>query len=165
MKVSGKRQPTELVELKGAKHLTKAETAERRRSEVRAPVPKTAKPPKWLPEELKKDFRKIGKQLIELRLYSDLDADTLGRYLVAQHQYEQATEMVNKYLSKQDVEGAEEWGRIQERYAKQARNHAADLGLTISARCRLVIPEAPPKAEDNPFLKMIEAQREAQKRA
>jgi P27 family predicted phage terminase small subunit len=149
------------VEAKGAKHLTKAEAAERRRTEVQAPVPKTAKPPKWLPEALRKDFRALGKQLIALRLYSDLDADTLGRYLVAQYEYVQATAQVTQYLNRKDVEGAEEWGRLQDRYFKQARACAADLGLTVSARCRLVIPEAQPAAEDHPFLKMLEAQRRA----
>jgi P27 family predicted phage terminase small subunit len=159
--MAGPRQPADLVALKGAKHLTKAETAQRRRSEVRAPVPKTATPPKWLPEALKKDFRALGKQLIALGIYSKVDGDTLGRYLVAQHQYLMATAEAEAALAGHDLKNADAWSRVQDRYAKQARNHAGDLGLTVTARCRLVIPEAQPKAEDNPFLKMLEAQRRA----
>ena len=34
---------------------------------------KTAKPPKWLPEWMKKDFRTLGKRLIAAGLYTDLD--------------------------------------------------------------------------------------------
>ena len=34
------------------------------------------------------------------------------------------------------------WSKVQERYFKQCRACANDLGLTISSRCRLVVPEA-----------------------
>lgn len=154
--MAGRRQPTDLVVMKGAKHLTKAEEAARRRREITAPVPKNAKPPKWLPERLRAEFRQLGKKLIALRIYSDLDADALGRYLVAQHQYLMATGEAENALKAKDVEASDAWGRIQERYAKQARNHAGDLGLTVTARCRLVIPEVPPTPETNPFMRLIE---------
>ena len=48
------------------------------------PAPQRAKPPKWLPKELHREFRVIGKQLIDVGLYTDLDADNLGRYLVGE---------------------------------------------------------------------------------
>lgn len=153
--MAGKRQPTDLVVMKGAKHLTKAEEAARRRREIAAPVPKSAKPPKWLPETLKADFRRLGKKLVALRIYSDLDGDALGRYLVAQHQYLLATGEAEQALAQKDVEAADAWSRVQERYAKQARNHAGDLGLSVTSRCRLVIPDAPPPAADNPFMQLI----------
>lgn len=81
--MAGKRQPTDVVIANGRKHLSKVEEAERRAGEVKVSPAKTAKPPKWLPETLKKDFRAIGKRLIAAGLYTELDADTLGRYLVA----------------------------------------------------------------------------------
>ena len=62
--MAGKRQPTDVVIANGRKHLSKAEEAERRAGEVKVSPAKTAKPPKWLPETLKKDFRAIGKRLI-----------------------------------------------------------------------------------------------------
>jgi hypothetical protein len=80
--MAGKRQPTDVVIANGRKHLSKTEEAERRAGEVKVSPAKTAKPPKWLPETLKKDFRAIGKRLIAAGLYAELDADTLGRYLV-----------------------------------------------------------------------------------
>ena len=95
----GPRQPTDLIKANGRKHLSKAEEAERRSREVSAPPAKTARPPKWLPETLKKDFRALGKQLIAAGLYTDLDADTLGRYLVAQHQWLIATGEAEKALT------------------------------------------------------------------
>lgn len=149
---------------KGRKHLSKAEEAERRKREARVETPKSAKPPKWLPESLKKDFRGLGRKLIAAGIYTDLDADTLGRYLVAQHQWLVATGEAEKALTHvgptghpvPDLEQAEAWGRVQERYFKQARNCANDLGLTVTSRCRLVVPEAPQKTEDqNPFLTIV----------
>ena len=155
--MAGRRQPTDVVIANGKKHLSRSEEAERRSGEVKAPTAKTAKPPKWLPENLKKDFRAIGKKLIAIGLYSDLDADTLGRYLVAQHQWLIATGEAEKALAQRDQEGADVWGKIQERYFKQARNCANDMGLTVTSRCRLVVPDGNRQAteDNNPFLKVI----------
>lgn len=153
----GPRQPTDVVKANGRKHLSRTEEAERRAREVSVPAAKTAKPPKWLPEALRKDFRALGKRLIAAGLYTDLDADTLGRYLVAQHQWIIATAEAEQALTGRDQEQADAWGRVQERYFKQARNCANDMGLTVTSRCRLVVPEsAQQKTEDrNPFLQLI----------
>lgn len=88
----GPRQPTDVVKAKGRKHLSKAEEAQRRAGEVQVERPKTVKVPKWVPEDLKKEFRALGRKLLAAGLYTDLDADTLGRYLVAQRQYILATQ-------------------------------------------------------------------------
>jgi len=153
----GPRQPTDLLKAAGRKHLSRAEEAERRSREARVETARTAKPPKWLPEELRKDFRALGKGLIAAGLYTDLDADALGRYLVAQHQWAIAAGEAEAALRERDQETAEDWGRIQERCFKQARGCANDLGLTVSSRCRLVLPEsAKTKEDDNPFLQLIQ---------
>ena len=157
--MAGPRQPTDVVIANGRKHLSKAEEAERRSKEVSVAPAKTAKPPKWLPEALKKDFRSIGKQLIRAGIYTDLDADTLGRYLVAHQHWLTCTKQVNRYLQAADVENADSWSRMQERYFKQARNSANDLGLTVTSRCKLVVPGAgtvgQPTEDANPFLQLI----------
>lgn len=155
--MAGKRQPTDVVIANGRKHLSRAEEAERRAGEVKVSPAKTAKPPKWLLEELKPHFRRLGKRLIAAGLYTELDADTLGRYLVAQHQWELATDEVEKALAEIDPEEAEDWSRIQDRYFKQARACANDMGLTVTSRCRLVVPDTGKQAEEdnNPFLEVI----------
>lgn len=155
--MAGKRQPTDVVIANGRKHLSKTEEAERRANEVKVAPAKTAKPPKWLLEELKPDFRRLGKRLIAAGLYTELDADTLGRYLLAQHQWELATHEVEKALEEIDPEEAEDWSRIQDRYFKQARACANDMGLTMTSRCRLVVPDTGKQAEEdsNPMLELI----------
>ena len=154
--MAGKRQPTDVVIANGRKHLSKAEEAERRAGEVKVSTAKAAKPPKWLPEGLRKDFRAIGKQLIAAGLYTALDADTLGRYLIAQSEYLMATSHVHKAYQERDPEAVEDWSRIQDRHFKQARNCANDMGLTVTSRCRLVVPESRQETEDsNPMLQLI----------
>lgn len=157
--MAGTRQPTDVIIANGRKHLSKAEEAARRAKEISVAPAKTAKPPKWLPEQLKKDFRAIGKKLIAVGIYTDLDADTLGRYLIAHQQWLAATKQAQKYLNAMDAENAEVWSRLQDRYFKQARNSANDMGLTVTARCRLVVPSAGSGAqateEVNPFLQLI----------
>lgn len=153
----GKRQPTDVIKANGRKHLSRAEEAQRRAGEVKLPQAKTARPPRWLPEELKKTFRALGKQLIQAKLYTELDADTLGRYVAAQHQWELATGHAEEALEAADQEEADGWSRIQDRYFKQARACANDMGLTITSRCRLVVPGAGEQEEpENQFLQLIQ---------
>lgn len=146
--MAGKRQPTDLVAANGRKHMSKAEEDARRDAEVCVPPSETAKPPKWLPKALRKDFKSLGGKLLAVGLYTELDADNLGRYLIAHAQYQAATAEVQHALdvNPRNAEAAETWGKIQERYFKQARNCANDMGLTISSRCRLVLPTVAPAA-------------------
>ena len=159
--MAGPRQPTDVVIANGRKHLSKTEEAERRAGEVKVSPAKTAKPPKWLPDELRKDFRAVGKRLIAAGLYTDLDADTLARYLIAQSEYLMANSHVHKAYQERDPEEVEDWSRIQDRHFKQARNCANDLGLTVTSRCRLVVPERRQETEDsNPLLQLIQGGRD-----
>lgn len=140
--MAGGRQTTDMIRAKGRKHMTRAEEDARRDAEVRVPPPAKAKPPRWLPKELGREFRALGNQLLAVGLFTSLDADTLGRYLVAHHEYLAATAEVQRALTPpRDSAAAETWGRVQERYFKQARNCANDMGLTVTSRCRLVLPE------------------------
>lgn len=152
----GARQPTDLIVAKGRKHLSRAEEAERRAGELKVPKAKTVKPPKWLPDDLKKDYRAIGKDLIKAGILTDLDADTLGRYVVSHAQWLKAARYAQEYLEAGATKNADDWGRIQERYFKAARACANDLGLTVTSRCKLVIPpNASDDEEKNPFLQLI----------
>ena len=155
--MSGTRQPLAVLQANGRKHLTKAEAVERAASEVRLEKPKRISVPSWLPNDLRGDFRKIAKELLSADMgAAQLDRDTIGRLVVAQAQYTAATRMVRDLLDQEDVEDAASWSNLQEKYFKQARACANDLGLTITSRCRLVVPKAPAQAEGNPLLRLLE---------
>lgn len=139
--MAGQRQPTDVVKANGRKHMTKAEEDARRDQEVRVPKPDTITAPKWLPAARSKEFLALAEQLLAVNLYTVLDADTLSRYVVAHHQWTMATKKVTAALKKNELEEATAWSRLQDLYFKQARACAVDMGLTVSSRCRLVIPE------------------------
>lgn len=170
--MAGQRQPIALVQAKGKKHLTKAEIAERERTEVKAPSDRVT-PPSYLTATQKKAFRKTVKELRAIDLISNLDVEALARLVIAQEKYREVTETIEKQplmvtvaydTGKKDAEGnpimaehevvnsqVERLAIIQDRYFKQCRQGAADFGLTVSSRCRLIIPKAPEAPKTNKF--------------
>lgn len=153
----GPRQKLSVLEGNGRKHLSKNEKARRADQEVNLPKPKTIRVPKWLPEEQRKEFRALAKELLTADMgAAQLDRDTLGRYVVAQTQYAQACKMAGDALAAENVVLAEKWTKIQDTCFKQARACANDMGMTITSRCRLVLPEGAKKKEKNPFEQMME---------
>ncbi|TCZ76199.1 phage terminase small subunit P27 family [Paenibacillus albiflavus] len=157
------RQPIDLLLYKGKKNLTKQEIEQRKDQEIRAPVDKVSAP-SYLDKELKKEFNKISKELVKIGIMSNLDVDALARYLIARKMYLQVTNAllarspVLQYEVKEDdkVDGElipnttikEAASGIysdlllnQDKLFKQCRQAASDLGLTISSRCKLVVPK------------------------
>ncbi len=151
----GTRQRLSVLEGNGRKHLTKAEKAERAAKEINLPKPKTMKVPKWLPEEYRKAFRDLAREILKADMgAATLDSDTIGRYVVAQAGYTDMLPIIQNAMVNGDGEELSEATKIQDRYFKQARACANDLGLTITSRCRLVLPESR-KPEENPFEQMM----------
>lgn len=166
----GPKLPTDVLIGRGNTHLSKAEEADRRAGEIIFLASEPVSPPDWLKgQKLRKEFSRIEELLRKAKIMSDLDADALARYVVAQAHWLKATDKLNKAFvpvpvpdaeenEKQrkavDVDQVEQWSRIQDRFFKQAKGCAMDLGLTITSRCRLVVPQAVPSPDENPFEKM-----------
>lgn len=171
--MAGQRQPIELVIAKGKKHLTKAEIEERQRTEVKAAADKVTAPSYLTPSQ-KKTFKKIVKELRAIDLVSNLDVDALARLVIAQENYVAVTEemksqplTIRMELKENDADGnpiiverqvvnstVERLALLQDRYFKQCRQGAADFGLTVSSRCRLVVPKADKETpKENKFAK------------
>ncbi|RFB28253.1 phage terminase small subunit P27 family [Brevibacillus sp. VP] len=155
------RQPINLLLYKGKKNLTKQEIEERKQQEVRAPNNKV-KAPAYLEKELKKEFNKISSVLLEIGIMSNLDVDALARFLISRKMYLQVTEEIlarspvktfmepvkddeGKIIGVNEIdvisESYSELLQMQDRLFKQCRQASSDLGLTISSRCKLVIPK------------------------
>lgn len=151
------RQPVDLLLVKGKKNLTKKEIAERREQEIEAPDDKV-KAPSYLPKDLKREFKKIADELKNIGIITNLDVDALARFLFARKQYLQITEIIldtpiTALTENSDGEKFEianpAYGDLlinQDKLFKQCRQASSDLGLTISSRCKLVIP----KQDDKP---------------
>lgn len=149
--MAGPRQPIDLVIAKGAKHLSQAEIEQRRAQEVKAPKPKKLRVPKYLPKSLHKKFREIGRQLMELNLLSELDYDCLARYLIAEQTYLAVTDEVNLAIAAGNMLHLDDLSKTQQRYFTQCSKAANDLGLTISSRCKLIVPEPPAPDDPDPL--------------
>jgi P27 family predicted phage terminase small subunit len=143
--MAGPREPINLIIAKGKKHLTKDEIERRKNEEIQAPVGDVA-PPDYLPDKLKAEFEEIAEKLIKINIMSELDTDTLARYLLARQSYLALTNKYMKALSGTDIGLAAQISSMHDKSYKQCHLAARELGLTISSRCKLVIP----KTEDEP---------------
>lgn len=147
------RQPTNLVLAKGKKHFTKEEIKERLSSEIQ-PIDDNIIAPGFLTKKQTEEFYKIAGQLKKLKIMGETDVDALSRYIVANDFYINAVKQMRKKEVKNDPLLFEKWSSIQERYFKQCRASANDLGLSISSRCKLVVPETnTEKPKENKFKK------------
>ena len=138
----GPRQPTDLVKANGRKHLSQAEEDERRDREIHVPSPEQVVPPRWLGKKFHQEFREIGEILRMAGLYTELDRDVLGQFLVARDRWLRADKLASAAIRNKDEKLAKEWTGVQASYFKQCRQCAEVMGLSISSRCRLVVPEA-----------------------
>lgn len=147
--MSGQRQPIELVIANGKKNLTKAEIQARRDSEVK-PITDNITAPAYLTKKQTEEFYRIANQLKKLKIMGETDVDALARYITANDFYVNAVRKMRSKEVKNNPELFDAWSKIQERYFKQCRASANDLGLSISSRCKLVVPVAkePPKKEN-----------------
>ena len=157
--MAGRRQPIDLLEAKKKKHLTKAETEKRKKQEIKAPDDDIA-PPSYLALHEKVKFNKIAKQLKDLNIMSNLDCGCLARHIQSETKYQLYDKMVNDYVkqineqqaktgeSELDISTLSGLENLRDKALKQCRASASDLGLTISSRCRLVVPKAEEKKED-----------------
>lgn len=146
------RQPIELVVAKGKKHLTKAEIEQRQKTELKVDL-KNISIPKYLPAKLKDEFTDIASKLLDIGVMTELDEDCLARYLLSKQSYLQYTSMLNKATKNNKISEMEKLMTMQDKAFKQCRASANDLGLTIAARCKLVMPEVKEPPKENKFSK------------
>lgn len=137
-------EPLNMVLAKKRKHYTKKDIEERRAREIDVPY-KNIEAPAFLKGKLVKDFYDIAYKLLDIGVMTELDEDCLARYLVAQQQYESYSKLIMKALKDDDIIEASKFINIQDKLFKQVRTAAGDLGLTITSRCKLVVPNPPEK--------------------
>jgi P27 family predicted phage terminase small subunit len=150
--LAGPRQPIDLLVLKGKKNLTKKEIEERRAQEVKAPAD-NVKAPSYLPKNLKKEFDRLAQEMVEIKIMTNLDCEALARFVISEYNYQRVT----KKLLKVGVANPafKDLLLSQEKLFKMARQAASDLGLTISSRCKLVVPKQEKKEKETPFDRMF----------
>ena len=155
------RQPVELIMSKGAKHLTKTEIKDRLQTEVK-PCADGIEPPSYLTAAQKKHFWKVAQTLNNIGIIGETDSEALARYVVAEELYRQAVKdcrSLRKHYKMPEtpddaaafVEQLDKMDKRIDRYFKQAHTAASALGLTITSRCRLVVPKSDDVPKSNRF--------------
>lgn len=148
--MAGQRQPIELLVASGKKHLTKKEIEQRKLTQIKADSDNIVAP-SYLNKFQKVKFKNIADELKEIGIISNLDCDCLARYLIAETLYLKMTEKLNSEEVQEDIFELDKIAGLQDKFFKQCRSLASDLGLTISSRCKLVIPKKEEKPIENKF--------------
>jgi P27 family predicted phage terminase small subunit len=147
------REPIDLLIAKGKKHLTKAEIEERRAQEIDVPFT-DIQPPSFLPKPFHKEFYEISDKLKAIGIMTELDTVSLAQYLIAKQNYISYTAMLLKVikrnsdpnrqvLDEDDVIENTKIQALQDRALRQCQTCARDLGLTITSRAKIAIPQPP----------------------
>lgn len=158
--------PQNVIEMRDRSHQTKAEKAERHASEPKTERVKQVRAPVWLPEHLREEFNKLGHELNDVGLLSKLDFDILARYLMSRDAWVAAHHKARDALDMDDAKEAGTWSRVARTYFDQCQQCASSMGLTISSRCRLVVPKPPvDPAEVDPMTQMLRERVERRRKA
>ena len=159
------REPIGLIIAKGKKHLSKEEIEERKNTELKVNYT-DVKPPEYLSEKEKEEFYNIANILLEIGIMTELDEECLAHYLIANTNYINYTKelrILEKKLTKsKNEENKKEilgfidlYLKYQARALKQCRDCANDMGLSISSRCKLVMPPSKEVPKENKFAKFL----------
>ena len=150
-----RKEPVDLIIAKGKSHHISQKEYEKRKKEELTVETKKITPPIFLSTNQKKEFNKLAKRLLELKVLTDLDVGCLTGLVVAKANYEEYTEQLSETMkeSPTDYEAIGEVFNLQDKAFKQFIVAARELGLTPTARCKIILPPEPEKPKVNKFEK------------
>jgi P27 family predicted phage terminase small subunit len=141
------REPIDLIKAKGRKHLTEEEYEERKESEIEVPFV-NVQPPSYLKKKQKEKFMDIADKLLAIGIMTELDVDMLAMYILSHDLYLSYTKTIAQFIKINDIAGLKDVQNMQDKAFRQAHTAARALGLTITDRCRIVIPIPPDNDDD-----------------
>ena len=148
--MAGQRQPISLIEHKGKAHFTKEQIEERKCSEVQADADNIA-PPDYLTEKQAGEFSALSDELKRCEIMTNLDCDALARFVVARSDYAEYVKLVRSIPKTVDnLQELKEADKLKRGAFLDCNTAAKELGMTISSRCKLVVPK---KEESKPINK------------
>lgn len=149
------KQPLSVIQGKGrSNHLTKKVIKERQEQEdaLKGNADNIVVPG-YLIKSQKEEFESLSKELLRLNIFSNLDVDGLARYIDSRDEYIKLVKDLRNMKSTEIVLGKivanEDYAklvRVKNTFFNECKSSAAELGLSITSRLKLVIP----KAEEKP---------------
>lgn len=163
------REPIKLILEKGNRsHKTKAEIKARQEQEVFAAADRIMPPQFLTTKKAREEFNYIAEELQRIGIMSNLDCDVLGRYVKAMEDwvfYDKLTSKFRKSLMrelgedpKKDFERSEtlaKYESLKKRAFDQCQACASSLGLTITSRCRIIVPKKDEEPKKNKYTEFI----------
>lgn len=149
------KQPVGLLLAKNNRsHLTKAEIEKRQAEELKVDL-LDVEPPRHLNRKQKNQFIEIASKLKHIKIMTELDEEALARYVTTNEEYLRIDKLLQAEMKKKDYDIAiiNQLHLVQDKLLKQVRALASDLGLTITSRARLVVPQATEEPKKNKFSK------------
>lgn len=135
------------------KHYTKEEVKEKEAKEIKSDLlNKVPTAPSYLSDEQKKSFKKLARLLIDNKMLTQLDIDTLARYCIAKSQYEYLTIQMNKDMSLLlDKNVMSQYQKINDTLLKLSK----ELGLTLNSRSKMSVVETVVEKKASKFDKFL----------
>lgn len=133
-----KKEPVDLIVLKGKKHLTKAEIEARKEEEIKV-VPDELVIPYGLTEEQERLFVQTYNDLAEYDMATHLETDVLTRFVKAKSEYDRLSAVVERATELDEIYLKILTLRL--RVSEELRKCECDLGLNVFARMKMVAPK------------------------
>lgn len=147
-----RKLPVDVIVARGKSHLSKDEIEERRDQEITIPDDMRGVE---IPEDLttqkqQQEFVDTAHALNRLGIWAQIDADTLTRYILSKGLYLKYTRELNRLLNQrepnlQEISKIQNW---QDKAFKQCHQCAQSLGMTITSRCRIIVPQSQVNDDD-----------------
>lgn len=90
--------------------------------------------PTWLSGALLRRWNELAPVFWKMGTLSELEAGVLARYIVAENNYLQVSNMLQKALTEEDGDAANKWLAAQDKITKQILTLGEALGLTAEKR-------------------------------
>lgn len=90
--------------------------------------------PGWLAGSLRERWDELAPVFWQMGTLSDLEANTLGRYILAENNYLQVSNLLQTALARGDGEDAGRWLNAQDKLIRQILTLGEALGLTAEKR-------------------------------
>ena len=87
-------------------------------------------PPIWIAGSLRQRWNELAPTFYRMGTLSELEAGILARYIVAENNYLQVSNLLQIALSSRDGEASNKWLSAQDRLIKQMETLGQSLGLT-----------------------------------
>lgn len=90
--------------------------------------------PEWLQGSLRQRWNELAPVFWKMGTLSDLEVNTLGRYILAENNYLQASNLLQNALARGDGDEAGKWLAAQDKLIRQILTLGEALGLTAEKR-------------------------------